>query len=68
MDATFRMSGATKAMLQRRVTDLTRLYNEVARELNAVTEPTVPFTVDRDMRQGETVMIRVPRRFRVQNR
>lgn len=67
MEATFQMSRATKAMLQRRVTDLTRLYNELAREVNSLSDEMVPFTAERDMRQGDTVMVRIPRRYRVRN-
>lgn len=61
------MSRATKAMLQRRVTDLSRLYNEVAREANAITDFVVPFTADQDIRRGQTVMVRVPKRYTVRN-
>jgi hypothetical protein len=68
MQPTFSLSRATKPMLQRRVTDLSRLYNEAARELNAVCDSTVPFTADDDIRKGDTVIVRVPRRFIVRNR
>jgi hypothetical protein len=53
----------TKAWLEQRCRILTRERDELGRQLNAITPATVPYTAEEDIRQGTTVLVRVPKPF-----
>ena len=57
------LSRETKAMLIRRVRRLQQLYAAEVARANALCDETVLYTAERPIRTGETVMVRVPRRF-----
>ena len=60
-----RMRGVTKALLERRVRELMRQLKKEIAFSNSLTDEVVAYTANAPIRVGETVMVRVPRRFMV---
>ena len=54
----------SKAALARRVIELSR---ELER-YRGIGDTVEPFTIDRDMKAGDTIMVRIPKRFQVSPR
>lgn len=54
-----------KSELIAMVRELAQQNQELRRELNTITGHVVPYTAEYDVPKGHTVMVRVPKRFKV---
>lgn len=54
-----------KSELIAMVRELARQNDEMRRELDSITDHVVPYIAEYDVARGQTVMVRVPKRFKV---
>jgi hypothetical protein len=64
----FRLEHLRKAELVARVRELWRENAALFNTLYGVTPDTITHTLERDMRAGQTILVRVPKRFVVDTR
>ena len=58
-----RLETPPRRLLRQSKAALARQVVALARDLNRITSEVVPVTIERDMRPGDTLMVRVPKLF-----
>ena len=63
MNKSHRLATPPRRLLRQSKAALARQVVDLAQKLSRITSDVVPVTIERDMRAGDTLMVRVPKLF-----